>query len=86
MLQHDILTYCLRSCRPCRQLTLLTEVNGASPSTGASGPPGSSKIGGFMSPCCNSVPYFSLWYFALKPKKHLLKHDFDLPTILFLYN
>lgn len=81
-----MLTYCRRSCLPCRQLTLLTEVNGASPSTGASGPPGSSKIGGFISPCCNSVPYFSLWYFALKQEITLIKHHCNITNNSLLHN
>ncbi|MPC23814.1 hypothetical protein E2C01_016878 [Portunus trituberculatus] len=36
----------------------------ASGSTRTSSPP--SSTGGFMSPCTSSVPYFSLWYLALR--------------------
>lgn len=34
-----------------------------------------SKLGIFMSPWFNSVPYFNLWYFALRTKQKTFNHQ-----------
>ena len=78
-------TDCRSNWRPCRQLTLLLVMKIDSPSTGSLTP--SSKIGGFRSPCCSSVPYFSLWYLALlkgEMQREILKNWISKQNVYFL--